>query len=338
LNRSIITAAAMPPFFLRSGDSEHSMDAVRELEKEFHTVFPHSETIEVRYLRAKRLLVRFLRKGRHLLPRTLVPAAVRWPERGFNFSVQMGPDFAQGIPRFLHARRNFIYMFDAWPRYMPWLADFVDLFNVQTIFFSSRQSSERFRSMRRDGEQRGHWLPEGIAPDEYAWLPLDQKTCDVLEFGRRHESYHQQIASRLKAAGIVHRYAEAGAPLFHSKPELCAALAKAKICLCFPSSVTHPERAEGISTMTLRYLQAMLSKCVVLGIAPDDIVEVFGYDPVVPIDMANPHGQILDILAHPERYESLVERNYHTTLHGHLWRHRLQSVRALLGPEEMEDG
>ena len=45
-------------------------------------------------------------------------------------------------------------------------------------------------------------------------------------------------------------------------------LARSRVSICVPSSVTHPERAGDIETMTIRYLQSMVSKCVVLGRAP----------------------------------------------------------------------
>jgi hypothetical protein len=306
------------------------MDAVREFESEFLRVFPHATLTGAPHLGLKRFLVRLFRRSYRHFPPALLTRRPRWVPGYFQMSVQMGPDFGLVIPAFLLRGPNFIYMFDGWPRYMPWLVDFADHFNVKAIFFSARQSCQLFNQHRIGGEQRGHWLPEGIAPDDYAGLPVEGKVIDVLEFGRRHEAYHNQIRPALQAARAAHVYAKPGELLFPSKHDLCHALSRTKICICFPSSVTDPERAEGVSTMTLRYLQAMISKCLVVGEAPLDIAEVFGYDPVIPYDNSDPAGQLLDVARNFDKYQPLVERNHAAVLSDHLWRNRLRSIRSLL--------
>ena len=82
--------------------------------------------------------------------------------------------------------------------------------------------------------------------------------------------------------------------------------------------------------MTVRYLQSMVSKCVVLGHAPSEMVELFGYNPVVEIDTLNPAAQVLDILSHYEDYLPLVERNFDVVTRGHTWRNRWQQMAAVL--------
>ncbi|MGO9287500.1 MAG: glycosyltransferase [Polyangia bacterium] len=320
----------MPPTLISSREDPVCMDAVREFESEFLRVFPHATLTDAPHLGTKRFLVRVFRRTYRHHPRALLTRRLRSTPGTFQMSVQMGPDFALAIPSFLLRGPNFIYMFDAWPRYMPWLVDFANHFNVKAIFFSARQSCQLFNERGIGGRTRGHWLPEGIAPDDYTWLPVDGKVIDVLEFGRRHEAYHNQIRPALQAAGAAHVYAKPGELLFPSKHDLCHALSRAKICICFPSSVTDPERAEGVSTMTLRYLQAMISRCLVVGQAPSDIAEVFGYDPVIAYDGSDPAGQLLDVARNFETYQPLVERNHAAVLSSHLWRNRIESVRSLL--------
>jgi hypothetical protein len=315
---------------ISSREAATCMDAVREFESEFSRVFPNATLADAPYLGLRRFLVRAFRRSYRHLPRRVLTPRPRAIPGTFQMSVQMGPDFALAIPSFLLRGPNFIYMFDAWPRYMPWLVDFADHFSVKAIFFSARQSCQLFNERGIGGRTRGHWLPEGIAPDDYAWLPVEGKDIDVLEFGRRHEVYHNQIRPALQAAGAAHVYAKPGELLFPSKHDLCHALSRAKICICFPSSVTDPERAEGVSTMTLRYLQAMISRCLVVGQAPSDIAEVFGYDPVVAYDGSDPASQLLNLARNFGQYQSLVERNHAAVVSSHLWRNRLESIRPLL--------
>ena len=325
-----MTRIATPVRLLRGRDKSYFMDAVDEFESELQLVFPHVDVQDVHLLSFKRLAIRAFRRARSYLPSSLLRLAPHPTGGSVQLSVQMGPDFASVIPHFLQGGPNFIYMFDGWPRYMPWLVDFVDYFNVRTIFFSARDSCRLFNERKGQLGNRGRWLPEGIAPDGYHFAPPEEKQIDVLEFGRRFESYHHQIQPVLAQANKNHVYGKNDALLFAKKGDLCQALAQSKICVCFPSSMTHPARAEGISTMTLRYLQAMLSKCLVVGIPPSDIVEVIGYDPVVSYDPEDPGGQLLALLNDWDRHQELIERNYSAVTTRHLWRHRLQSIRPFL--------
>lgn len=115
--------------------------------------------------------------------------------------------------------------------------------------------------------------------------------------------------------------------LFKEKADLITALAQTKIVICVPSDITHPERAEYISSMTLRYLQAMASKCLIVGVTPFDMGELFDYDTIIEIDMKNAARQLLAILDNYESYVPLIERNYLAVQKNHQWINRWQVVK-----------
>jgi hypothetical protein len=100
-------------------------------------------------------------------------------------------------------------------------------------------------------------------------------------------------------------------------------LADAQICICFPRSITHPELAGSVSTLTLIYLQAMASKCLIIGAAPLDAQHLFDYNPVIEIDWTDPTGQIERIIQNPEPYQELIEKNYHAVCT--LFHHKMRS-------------
>jgi hypothetical protein len=108
---------------------------------------------------------------------------------------------------------------------------------------------------------------------------------------------------------------------------LSALLARAKVSICFPSSVTHPERSEAISTMTLRYLQSMASKCLVVGSMPYDMKKLFDYPAVIEADPDRPDEQLVEILRHFDDYIPLIERNHEAVVNGHQWANRMQTIR-----------
>ena len=107
-------------------------------------------------------------------------------------------------------------------------------------------------------------------------------------------------------------------------------MSRTKISICFPTSLTHPQRAGNIETMTNRYLQSMASKCLVLGKAPDEMIRLFGYNPVVDADFNHPVQQIKDILDNFGQYTELIEKNYRNVVMNHAWINRWEKISEIL--------
>ena len=141
------------------------------------------------------------------------------------------------------------------------------------------------------------------------------------------------ISPVLEKAGKTYLYEkEKGGIVFPSREEFVAGLARSKISICFPSSMTHPDRAGDVETMTTRYLQSMISKCLVLGHAPAEMVELFGYNPVVEMDMADPAGQIVEMLRDYASYLPFIEKNFSLVSEDHTWAKRWDRMAQVLFP------
>lgn len=82
--------------------------------------------------------------------------------------------------------------------------------------------------------------------------------------------------------------------------------------------------------MTWRYLQSMASKCLVLGRMPDEMRELFGYVPIIEIDMKRPAEQLYEILQNLEDYSDLIERNYACVVQNHQWVNRISAIEDCL--------
>jgi len=269
----------------------------------------------------------FLRKALRAMG-TLVPfpALPKMGNGTSNLSVTIGPDFAPIMKYSLRAKHNYMYMFDCWPQNTDWVIDFTRIFRIDAVFFSAKQAADRFNERNKRSSCKGLWVPEGIHADSYRYYAPEQKEIDVLEFGRRYDDYHNEIVEPLRQAGVTHLYSKGKELLFKTDDDFIGGLAKSKISLCFPSSLTHPERAGDVSTMTLRYLQSMVSKCLIVGKLPYDMQYLFDYNPVVEIDEQNPAGQLLEILHNFDQYQELIERNYQRVLSHHRWAHRIQTM------------
>lgn len=223
-------------------------------------------------------------------------------------SAMMGYGPLRLFPHSLWAETT-AYCFDCWsPDYDRWEAFFRAL-RMRTVFISARQSAERMRA--RIPGLDAIWMPEAIDLSHYSPVtPMSARTIDVLEMGRRWHAYHDRIAPHCAQRGYVHRYEQVvGKLIFATRDDMYRGMANAKISVCVPSSLTHPARAGDVETMTVRYLESMASGAIVVGRCPAELRDLFGYAPVIEIDEDNPTGQIDSILADPDKFDALRQRN-----------------------------
>ena len=101
---------------------------------------------------------------------------------------------------------------------------------------------------------------------------------------------------------------------------------KIKVIISFPQSDTHPERAGEIETLTQRYWEAMLSRALVVGRAPKELVDMAGYNPVVEVDWDNPQEQLCRILENIGSYQEFVNKNYEFAFRNASWDIRVQHL------------
>ena len=218
------------------------------------------------------------------------------------------------------------FLFDAWPDRHDLIVAFAEEYKINHLFVSASQAADALRA--RLPKTHVHWIPEGINPDEYHFDPPEEKSIDVLALGRKYDAYHQAIVGHCEERQRQYRYEKVkGQLVFDSRSEFIDGLARSKIVVCVPSSVTHPERSGAIETMTIRYLQAMASKCLVLGHMPAEMGELFDDQPVIEIDMQQPTLQLDSILDHFADYLPLIERNYQAVRQHHSWSHRWEQIK-----------
>ena len=103
-----------------------------------------------------------------------------------------------------------------------------------------------------------------------------------------------------------------------------------KVTICLPRSMTHPDLAGGVETLTQRYWEAMLSRIVIVGHCPQELMDIVGYNPCIEIDAANPVKQIKEIVNNISDYQSLVDHNRETALRYAPWELRMKEVKEWL--------
>jgi arginyl-tRNA synthetase len=68
--------------------------------------------------------------------------------------------------------------------------------------------------------------------------------------------------------------------------------------------------AGNVETLTQRYWECMLTKTIILGHAPQELIEFAGYNPVIEIEWNDVGQQIDQILLNIESYQELVDKNF----------------------------
>ena len=154
------------------------------------------------------------------------------------------------------------------------------------------------------------------------------------------KEYHT-ILEELHQRGIVKQYCRniynvAGglqSLAFPTADDLLKNLPNIKIIVSFPQVDTHPEKAGSLDTLTQRYWEAMLSRCLIVGRAPGELIELIGYDPVINVDWKNPEKQMEIILSNITDYQELVDRNYAVALQKAPWSSRIVDLVEILNGE-----
>jgi hypothetical protein len=244
------------------------------------------------------------------------------------FEVLMGTNFQQCLPYFILSCRKNFYIFDLWEQTHNSLIEFVNDFKVDNVFVSSSQVAEKLASLKSNCNF--YWIPEGIDIKDYNFYDFHKRTIDVIQIGRKYDKYHNLIVDQLKNSGKKYLFEKTkGALIFPTRGNFIDGLASSKISICFPSNITHPQRSGQIETLTIRYLQSIASKCIILGHAPDEMIKVFGYNPVIEADMLNPIDQLEDILNNYEQYFQLIEKNYQNLIR-HQWTNRWDEIKEII--------
>jgi hypothetical protein len=241
----------------------------------------------------------------------------------------MGPAERILFPR-AYAFEIVPFCFDCWEPDFPRWRRILRRHRVRIAFFTAKTSADRMG----DALPGVHcvWLPEAVDPDEYrAEVPLGDRQIDVLELGRRNEQIHDLAVPPLAGAGLRHRFeVRKGELIFDGKHALVEGLAQSKISVLYPSSVTSPARSGDVETVTHKYFESMASGCLVVGRSPGELIELFGYDPLIPLDESHPGDHLVELVRTIDTFRAQIERNYRRLLEVATWDVRAHALTTLL--------
>lgn len=218
------------------------------------------------------------------------------------------------------------FIWDCWPCYYDKMERWFKRHMTRTAIFTSRMEMEEMK--RRCPEVNMLWCPEAVDEKSYKeGKQLKDRNINLLEFGRSNE----RVLGKLSIDSHVCTYVDG--MFIYSNEKLYEAMGDAKVTICLPKSMTHPDVAQGIETLTQRYWEAMLSRMVIIGHAPKELIDICGYNPVLelPGDRDAINSMILDIIKNIDKYQELVDRNRSVALEKGLWTIRMKNVAEWLG-------
>lgn len=228
-----------------------------------------------------------------------------------------------------YARYEVVPMFwDCWPCYFEKTCEWLRKHQVKTAIFSSRMTAERMQE--RFPEMRIIWCPEAVDGDVYQkGKLLKDRTIDLLEFGRSNEKVLQTGALSLN-----HVCTKQNGKFIYTNEQLYQAMGDAKVTIALPRSMTQPEMAGDIETLTQRYWECMFSRMVMVGHAPQELVDFIGYNPVIELrEDISAEALIREVWEHIDDYQELVDKNRETAERFGSWDVRMKWLMEELGED-----
>lgn len=203
---------------------------------------------------------------------------------------------------------------DCWPCFFDDTCRWLRCHDVRTAVFSSRQTAERVREVLGK-DINVIWCPEAVDSSVYdKGKLLKDRGVDLLEFGRSNEKVVDASAfAGKKVNGVVMRHVCTcqNGKFIYTNEQLYEAMGNAKVTIALPRSMTAPELAGDTETLTQRYWECMLSRMVMVGHAPGELVDFIGYNPVIELrEDVSAVDMIVDVIEHIEDYQSLVDKNF----------------------------
>lgn len=222
------------------------------------------------------------------------------------------------------------FIWDCWPRNYDRIEKWFKRHDVKTAFFTS---SEEMRDMKkRLPLLNAMHCPEAVDSSlYYEGESLSKRSVDLLEFGRSNDKIiTQDIISSLR---LKHIATKKNNQFLYSDEQLREVMSDSKIVIALPRLITFPEAAEGIETLTQRYWENMLSRNVMIGHAPKELIDLIGYNPVIELESFNKQyvaDKIKDVLNHINDYQALVDKNRVTALRLGDWSERIERIKDFL--------
>lgn len=224
------------------------------------------------------------------------------------------------------------FIWDCWPFLYEKTCKWFKKHKVQTAIFTCKETVDYMQ--KQFPEMNIMHCPEGIDSAAYhKGESLANRELDVLEFGRPLFKYVKTDETNYNLLCNSINHVRTGA--LTKRPndeELHRIMANAKVTVCYPHCITEPEWCGGVETLTQRYWECMLSRMVIIGHAPKELIDLIGYNPCLEADFDGNSlaAKIREVLGDISSYQTLVDKNRDTAELLSDWTIRMREVQNWL--------
>lgn len=211
-------------------------------------------------------------------------------------------------------------IWDCWPHLQDKTAEWIERHEVKLAIFTSSQVAEQMKG--RLPNIKILTITEGIDTSLYhAGGLLKNRDIDLLEYGNVKRNFFRSYIE-----GIKHINVKNSNGLMATWDELLNTMSRAKLTVALPRCDVDNEFTGGVETLTQRFWEGMLSRTVIIGRAPNELLNLIGYNPLINIDYDNPVEQVKSIIRNISDYQSLVDKNRDTALRLAPWEIRMRKI------------
>jgi hypothetical protein len=214
-------------------------------------------------------------------------------------------------------------IWDCWPSIFQKTCQWLKKHHVQTAVFTASQTADCMKKQFPDMDILA--ITEGIDVDRFdEGLVLTERIIALYEIGsvqrgmfrKKYPKDYKSLFNKPEEWSI------------RTHEEYKRVLQNSQLTVIFPRSITEPEAAQGVETLTQRYWECMLSRILMIGHAPQELTELIGYNPVIEMDINHGLEQVESILSDISnpKYQELVNHNRETALRMGSWDIRMKQV------------
>lgn len=218
------------------------------------------------------------------------------------------------------------FFWDCWPRFYDKVELWLKRHKIKTAVFTCKETYKYFKY--KFPSLNVIYCYEGI--DSFSYIKgenLINRKVDILEFGRGASN----LIDWNITTPILHICTKVNDKFLYTDDELHNIMSDSKISICFPQSITNIAKSGGIETLTQRYWECMLSRIVMVGHCPQELIDIIGYNPVIELETSNNNKykqeQVIQILENINNYQHLVDNNYSEAIKYCDWKIRINDLK-----------
>ncbi len=225
-----------------------------------------------------------------------------------------------------------LYAYDAFPRIINQYESLLQHSSIQNVDLICISFSEVIPHFQMLLKPPVFWIPQGVNPHRFYYVPDIQRGISIYAFGRQPKQLLNQVREYCLERNLLmlYSYGSADYPTqdWQEAYSLHAQqLLHTEVSLNWSVDFTSPERAGGISPTTCRWFEAAATGCLVIGQQPTEpefqsLFPISGF-----IENVNDTGKnitdLVEKILKDKETNNLRSTLAHYTRHHHTWYHRL---------------